>query len=276
MKEVIGIDVGGTGIKAGLVKGEKLLAEVTNPTPKTNYKQVVIDAIIETVKQIITQSTESIGIGIPSVVDREKGIVYDVCNIPSWKEVPIKEILEKEFGIPVFVDNDANCFAIGERIYGKGKDYPHFVGIATGTGLGAGIIQNGRLLQDSNCGSGEFGIVPYLDSDYEHYCSGMYFESIHKDGQQVYESAKAGDADALKIMKELGVHIGNVVKLVVSTIDPQMIVFGGSVAQSFQFFEKSMHEELKNYPFQNSIQNLKIEVSEMDNPAILGAAALCY
>ena len=276
MKDIIGIDLGGTWIKVGRILNEQLVETKKTRTPDTTKEEVVTKAIIDSIKQVIQPTTEAIGIGIPSVVDREKGIVYDVCNIPSWKEVPIKEILEKEFGIPVFVDNDANCFAIGERIYGKGKDYSHFVGIAMGTGLGAGIVQNGRLLQDANCGSGEFGIVPYLDSDYEHYCSGMYFEGINKDGQQVFEAAKAGDGEALEIMNELGVHVGNVVKLVVSAIDPQMIVFGGSVAQSFQFFKESMFNELKNYPFQNSIRNLKLEVSDMDNPAILGAAALCY
>ena len=176
--EVIGIDLGGTEIKAGRIKGEKLVALVTNPTPKTNDERMVVDAIIETIKQIIMPKTEAIGIGIPSVVDVEKGIVYDVMNIPSWKEVYLKYLLEEEFKIPVYVNNDANCFAIGERIYGKGKSFENFVGLTLGTGLGAGIIQNGHLLKDANCGSGEFCVVPYLDNDYENYCSGMYFQNL--------------------------------------------------------------------------------------------------
>lgn len=276
MKEIIGIDLGGTSIKTALISGDQMLAFEKMGTPETPDESVVFEAIIETIHKIIRPTTQAIGIGVPGVVDRKSGIVYDLMNIPSWKKVNVKAILEERFQIPVFVDNDANCFAIGEKIYGKGKNYLHFVGLTIGTGMGAGIIQKGSLLEDANCGSGEFGIVPYLDSDYEHYCSGMYFKKIQKDGLKVYEDASNGDTEALAIFEEMGKHIANAVMMIVSTIDPELIVFGGSVANSFPFFEKTMLEELKKYPYQNSIQNLKIEVSEMQNAANYGAAALCY
>ena len=76
----------------------------------------------------------AIGIGVPSVVDREKGIVYNVVNIPHWEEVHLKEILEARFSVPVYVDNDANCFALGERIFGDGKTVDNFVGLTVGYG----------------------------------------------------------------------------------------------------------------------------------------------
>ncbi|MCK5730164.1 MAG: ROK family protein [Draconibacterium sp.] len=275
-KEVIGIDLGGTGIKAGRINSEIIVAEVKNKTPKTTKAEVVTESIVDAIKQIIKPTTEAIGIGIPSVVDTEKGIVYDVMNIPSWKEVPIKNILEAEFKIPVYVNNDANCFAIGEKIYGEGKDYQNFVGVTLGTGLGSGIIQNGRLLNDSNCGSGEFCIVPYLNSDYEHYCSSMYFNKLGKDGQELYEQAITGDEKSLKIFDDFGFHIAQLVKLVVATIDPQMIVFGGSIAKSFPLFEKVMLNEIQNFTYPNSMKKLKIKVSEIENQAIFGAGALCY
>jgi len=275
-KEVIGIDLGGTSIKLGRINDGKISATAAQPTPKTTNAEEVTQCIIDTIKQVIQPTTEAIGIGIPSVVDIEKGIVYDVMNIPAWKEVPIKDILEEEFKVPVYVNNDANCFAIGEKIFGKGIDYQNFVGLTLGTGLGAGIIQKGKLLEDANCGSGEFCIVPYLESDYEHYCSGMFFQMLKEDGQDVYQRAEKGEERALEIFHELGFHMANLVKLVVSTIDPQMIVLGGSVAQSFSFFQEAMVKELKNYEYANSIKKLKIEVSDTENSAILGAAALCY
>jgi glucokinase len=83
-------------------------------------------------------------------VDVEKGIVYSVINIPSWHEVPLKQILEDRFGLPVFVNNDANCFAMGELYYGSGRGYRHLVGLIVGTGLGAGIVVNGRLYSGAN------------------------------------------------------------------------------------------------------------------------------
>ncbi len=276
INEVIGVDLGGTGIKAGRIKNEIIEAHLMCPTPETDKAEVVINSIVDLIKQLIQPGTQAIGIGVPSVVDVEKGIVYDVVNIPSWKEVHLKDQLEGVFDIPVYINNDANCFAIGEKIYGVGKNFENFVGLTLGTGAGSGIIQNGRLLKDANCGSGEFGIIPYLDSDYEHYCSGMLFKALGKDGGELYDEAIAGNEEAQRVFDDLGYHLAQMVKVIVAAIDPQMIVMGGSVAKSFPLFEKRMREGIQDFVFTNSIKNLKIVVSEMENPAIFGAAALCY
>ncbi|MDE4951107.1 ROK family protein, partial [Francisella tularensis] len=82
-----------------------------------------------TIAKVFTSEVEGIGVGISSVAEREKGIVYDVQNIKSWQDIHLKEILDAEFKVPVFIDNDENCFAIGQRLYGKGKQYENFVGI---------------------------------------------------------------------------------------------------------------------------------------------------
>src|SRR5690606_24955530 len=116
---------------------------------------------------------------VPSVVDVDKGIVYDVQNIPSWKEVPLKAIMEERYGVPVQVNNDANCFALGEKYFGQGRDSKAFIGLTLGTGLGAGIILNDKLYAGPNCGAGEFGMVPYLDYHYEYYASGQFFTLLH-------------------------------------------------------------------------------------------------
>lgn len=276
IKDVIGIDLGGSAIKAGRIRNERMMVKEKSPTPATPKAEVVTTAIIDTVKKIIQPETQAIGIGVPGVVDIEKGIVYDIMNIPSWKEVHLKAILENEFNIPVHVNNDANCLAIGEKIYGVGKEFQHFVGLTLGTGLGAGIIQNGRLLQDANCGSGEFCIVPYLDSDYEHYCSGMYFQKLGHSGPELYKKAKEGNLASLKVFNDFGFHIGQLVKLVMATIDPQMIVFGGSVAKTFPFFEDAMRMAIKDFPYPKSADKLEIRISEKEDQAIYGAAALCY
>nr|WP_245915739.1 ROK family protein [Mangrovibacterium marinum] len=267
--------MGGTTIKVGRVGNEKIEEIAVSPTPKAYDAMVVVDAIVETISKVVTYNTSAIGIGIPSIVDVEKGIVYDVMNIPAWKEVPIKSLLEEKLNLPVFVNNDANCFAIGEKIYGEGKDFQHFVGVTLGTGLGAGIIQNGRLLKDANCGSGEFCIVPYLNSDYEHYCSGMYFQKRGHSGQEFYEKAKEGDPSSLKVFNDFGFHIGQLVKLVMATVDPQMIVFGGSVAKTFPFFKDAMRMAITDFPYSKSANKLEIRISEKDDHAIYGAAALC-
>lgn len=276
--EVIGVDLGGTNIRAGRVYNGEILNSSQSLVPaQTKNPQEVVDIIIKTINDVITDKSEGIGIGIPSLVNREEGIVYDVQNIPSWDEVPLKKILEEYFNIPVYLDNDANCFALGERFYGAGQNSEDFVGLTLGTGLGAGIIKNGTLMQDANCGSGEFGSIPYLDSIYEDYCSGKFFKSNYNiNGETMYEQASNGDVAATNAFKVLGEHIGNVITTIMFAVDPEMIIIGGSVAKSNKLYKESMINTIKSFPYSRSIKKLRIEFSELNHPAILGASALAF
>lgn len=113
----------------------------------------------------------------------------------------------------VFIDNYANCFAIGQRLYGKGKQYENFVGITIGTSIGGGIINKGSLFRDSNCGAGEFGMLPYLDGILEDYCSGQFFiKKIGIKSEEILNIAKNKDEDAIEIYKQFGKHLGVVIK----------------------------------------------------------------
>lgn len=275
MKNIIGVDIGGTNIKGGFIEEGIIKKEISLETRPVEGGEVTLNVLKNLIRQLITPKTKAIGIGVPSVVDREKGIVYHVQNIHNWDEVHLKSILESEFNIPVHIDNDANCFAMGERKFGIGQQFNHFVGITLGTGVGGGIIQNGKLLEDANCGSGEFGEIPYLDSILEDYCGSSFFLDYNTTGFEVAQKAEQGDIDSLEIFEEFGIHIATLVKIIVLTIDPQAIIFGGSIANASKFFEKSMYENLKNFPYPNSIKKLKIYTSELKNIGILGAGALC-
>ncbi|MCD7975672.1 MAG: ROK family protein [Tannerellaceae bacterium] len=274
----IGVDLGGTNMRAGKVTDMELISLSEMPTPKNpRNRKETLDKLIELIASVMDETVKGIGIGVPSVVDRKKGIVYHVINIPYWDEVHLKEILQDQFGIPVFVDNDANCFALGEKYFGEGKEYENFVGLTIGTGLGGGIIQKGALLADSNCGSGEFGMLPYKEDVLEYYCSGSYFLNIWGvEGKEMYRRALDKDPQALEAYEELGTHLAAAVKMVILTVDPEMIVFGGSVASAHPLFEKSLHENLKDFAYPNSIKRLKIAYSTLQNSGILGAASLCY
>lgn len=277
-KTYIGVDLGGTNIRAGRIQGDTLMAEESSPTPRNAQNQAeTLDALIKIIHSVWDEDVSAIGIGVPSVVDRQKGIVYNVANIPHWEEVPLKAILEVHFPVSIHVDNDANCFALGERIFGVGRSYENFVGLTLGTGLGGGIIQRGKLLADANCGAGEFGMLPYKDHILEYYCSGSYFTNVWGvNGKEMYDRAQQGDAKALEAYRQLGVHVAAAIKIVVLSVDPEMIVFGGSVASAHALFEESMHESLKDFIYPNSIKRLKIHFSELKNPGLFGAASLCY
>lgn len=276
MDNVIGIDVGGTSIVGGRIENKTIVSEFSSDTRASEGGDITMKVLEEIIVKLITPTTRAIGIGVPSVVDREKGIVYNVQNIKGWDEVHLKEILEQEFNLPVYIDNDANCFALGEKIYGKGAQFEHFVGITLGTGVGGGIVQNNHLLKDANCGSGEFGELPYKDSILEDYCGSKFFYSYV--GMSAFDAAlmvAKGDDDAIKTYNEYGKHISNLVKSIMLIIDPQAIVFGGSISKSFKLFEKSMYEGLKNFPYPKSVEKIKIITSDLQNIGILGAGALC-
>ncbi len=275
MKNIIGIDLGATTIKGGLVIGNHLIKQVTKNTEADKGGETSLNILKEVILELRSVDTAAIGIGVPSVVDSEKGIVYHVQNIRNWEEVHLKSLLEKELDLPVFINNDANCFAIGERIYGRGQEFENFVGITLGTGVGGGIIQNGKLLSDANCGSGEYGEMPYLDGILEDYCGSFFFSKYNSNGLEIMQRVEKGDKEAVEIMNEYVRHIAVLVKMIVLSVDPQAIIFGGAISNSFHLFKDKMYDNLVEFPFPNSIKKLKILKSELLNIGILGAAALC-
>jgi glucokinase len=271
----IGVDLGGTNIRAGLIEdGVLTLVKQVLLTDKESLRKT-ISQLISVIAPLIRPEVKGIGIGVPSVVDIENGIVYDVVNIPSWQKVELKKILETEFNIPVSINNDVNCFALGEHRYGQAKSFSSFVAIALGTGLGAGIIINNTLYSGNNCGAGEIGSLPYLDNNFEFYTSSTFFETINSiTALDAHNEALQGSQKALQLWKEYGTHLGNVLKAVVYTYDPEAIVLGGSIAKAFTFFKESMHESLSDFQFPETIKKLQILRSQADNIALLGAAAL--
>ncbi|MBK7106992.1 MAG: ROK family protein [Ignavibacteriae bacterium] len=273
--QVIGIDLGGTNVRIGLVEDNKIVKLISNKISSKESQEIVINEIIDVISKIITKNVRGIGIGVPSIVNIEKGIVYEVHNIPSWREVHLKEILENKFKIPTYVNNDVNCFILGEKHFGKGKFYKDIIGLAMGTGLGGGIIINGELFAGKNCGAGEFGLMKYLDKNYEYYCSGQFFQFKYGiKGEEILKSAQNGDEKALEILIEFGEHMGNLINSIMYALNPEIIILGGSVSKAYKFFKKSMYEKINEYEFKTQLTQLKIERSTLKNSAILGASSL--
>jgi len=276
MKSIIAVDLGGTKLRIGKVQDNAVQQQFSRPVPQTEDPQIVLDEFIEAIRTIFSPDVAAIGIGVPSVVDVEKGIVYSVQNIPTWKEVHLKEILEKEFHVPVHVNNDANCFALGECHFGKGRGYRDIVGLTLGTGLGAGIIINRRLYSGSNCGAGEIGMIPYRGQIIEYICSGQFFEHEYGlSGPVVFESAQAGDLAAIRAYEEFGHEMAYAIVTVLYAYDPQIIIFGGSVSKAFEYFRKPMMDRVASlFAYPHALQRLVIEKSDLTDVALMGAAAL--
>jgi glucokinase len=272
---LLGIDLGGTNVRAGRVNGNSIVNIVTSKISSSEHQNVVLDELRAAIDRVIDADVTGIGVGVPSVVDTEKGIIYDVQNIPSWKEVHLKKFLEEKYRIPVCVNNDANCFVVGEKYFGKAKGFSDVVGLIIGTGLGAGLIVNGKLYSGRNCGAGEFGMIPYKGHNYEHYGSGQFFIQEHNtDGAALFTAAQKNDLNAKKIFMEFGAHLGEAIKMIMYAVDPQIIILGGSLIKSFDYFQEAMWASVKMFEYKRSLQNFRIDCSDVTDIAVLGAAAL--
>jgi glucokinase len=276
-QQVIGIDLGGTQVRAGIVNEKNVSGIISVSIPASGTVEEVLEVLYQQIDSLINSSIKAIGIGVPSVVDLEKGIVYDVQNIPSWKEVNLKSRMEDRYRLPVLVNNDANCFALGEKYFGKGQQVHSMIGLSIGTGLGAGIIIQDKLYAGINCGAGEFGEVAYLDHNYEYYASGQFFKNFYEStGKIIFQKAEQGDEQAMIIFEEFGRHLGNAIKMILCTYDPELIIIGGSIKQAYSFYEKTMWERIRTFTYPRSLDSLKIEISELEGCGVLGAGALYY
>jgi glucokinase len=149
--------------------------------------------------------------------------------------------------------------------------------LTIGTGLGAGIIIDNKLYSGTNCGAGEFGVIPYKDSILEHYCSGQFFEKTHgSKGHEIFVKAKEEDESALEIFTQFGANLGEAMTIIMLALDPEAIILGGSVSSAFPFFERPMRKKMSAFPHKNALQHLTIEVTDEPHIAILGAAVLRY
>jgi glucokinase len=274
-KKAIGIDLGGTHIRGGLVNEDNLSSIFTQRINPQGSVEEVVEELFALTDRLVNHSVQAIGIGVPGLVDTEYGIVYDVVNIPSWKQVPLGQLLQDRYKLPVYINNDANCFALGEFYFGKGRGYNSMIGLTVGTGLGSGIVLNKKLYAGKYGGAGEFGMIDYLDRYYEYYASGQFFKNVYQtDGEIVFKKAKDGDQMAIKMYEEMGTHLGNAIKTILYALDVELIILGGSVRHAFPYFSKTMWQQIQTFAFQRAVENLKIEISELENSGILGAAVL--
>lgn len=272
---IIGIDLGGTNIRAAIENEGEILNFRKQPFNTKLSLEETLSQLKQFVRPLVTEGVKGIGIGVPSVVDVENGVVFNVTNIPAWKRVPLKEILEKEFSVPVRVNNDVNCFALGEHQFGTLRGMRNVVGVSIGTGLGSGVIINDRLYEGVNCGAGELGLLPYMDRNIEYYASGNLFKvKFDTTAEAAHKRALEGNPEALEQWKEFGRHVGEAMKCVGYAYDPEAIVLGGSLSKAFKFFKDSMHQSMLNFEFPESVSRLKIFQSTNDNITVMGAAAL--
>lgn len=274
---ILGVDLGGTNLCIGLVDNGVVVKTVSVPSfnPSATMEET-LEYLAEQISTLMSPEVTKIGIGVPSVVDVEKGIVYDAANIPSWKEVHLKAFLEERFGVPANVNNDANCYAMGAYgTYPADAKPESLVTVTLGTGIGIGVVDHGRLICGVNCGAGELGYLDYKDGCLEEYCSRQYFDKLGVKAHEVAAAANEGDAEAIEIFNEFGRNLGHAIMILMYAYDPSHIVFGGGIANALPLFRDTMEEYVKNkFPFRSNFDRLQVDIRTSGEIPIIGASLI--
>lgn len=300
-----GVDVGGTTVKIGLFSGDgKLEEKYEIATDKSDQGAHIIEHIAAKLEEIIAKKSYGIldcmgvGIGLPGPVDR--GMILGCVNL-GWGIFSIVEEFSKAFhNVPVYAGNDANIAALGEYVAGAGKGMKNMIMVTLGTGVGGGIIIDGRILEGANGGAGEIGHIPVNPQEQdtcgcgkkgclEQYASATGIvriaEKLRKENgntalpagctaKQVFDYAKEGDELAMQAVEELGRYIGLALASCACVLNPEGIVIGGGVSRAGKILLDVTEKNFQTYVFK-PCRNVKFSLAELGNDAgIYGAAAM--
>ncbi|MDE0554413.1 MAG: ROK family glucokinase [Candidatus Poribacteria bacterium] len=312
---VIGVDMGGTKILSAVIDAEgQILGTAKVPTKADKGAAEVIDRIADCIRKAIdksgvdSESIQAVGIGAPGPLDPATGVVIFAPNL-GWKDVPLKAELEARVGFSTFVDNDVNVGTLGEHVFGAGRGVQNVVGIFVGTGIGGGIILNGKLFHGASktagevghiivkaggprCGCGRRGCLEAIASRTA--MTKQFQKAILKKGKKsVISKLTGGDLRAirsgvlakavrlndkltLKIFKKVTKYLGIGIGSIVNFLNPEMIVLGGGVVEALDdTFLDDIRAAAKKYSLPNTLDGVQIVRAELgDNSGILGAAAL--
>ncbi|OHD15105.1 MAG: hypothetical protein A2086_15250 [Spirochaetes bacterium GWD1_27_9] len=303
----VGIDVGGTSAKIGLVKSDGSIVEKTQiQTLKTPDWKEIIEEYAKPVEKWLKNgiNIKGIGMGTPGFVNKKTGILYNCENIPGLINAPFVSFLKDKFNLPVIADNDATCAAIGEHIFGAGKDFSDFLMVTVGTGVGGGLILNNKVYRGADGFAGELGHIIVVAEGrecscgnkgcIEAYASATSIIKRIKDGikkgyiktyndvetkeinaKLIFDRAQNGDPYSVDAVDSAARYLGRMLGGLVNLLNLQAIIIGGGVAASGDYFIKKIEFYCHQVAWYMFTKDLKIIPAKLLNDAgILGAASL--
>ncbi len=310
----IGIDIGGTFIKAGVVdnKGNIIKKEQIPTRGEEGKREVVLSQIENAIdfcfKGEDKKEIKGIGIGTPGLVDNN-GIVYEAPNLPGWDNLPLREIIEKKYNIKTIVENDVNTIAWGEYLFGAGKGSNTMICITLGTGVGGGIVKDGKLLRGGKysaieighitidykgpkCKCGNYGCIErFVGRDYivERAVKAINEGKKTKilelvDGKIenitpkiISQAYKEGDEVAKNIWIEVGVCIGAMFTSLVNLLNPDVIVIGGGISQAGEILFETIRNTIRERAMKKLSENVKVVPAGLGTDSgIVAAASLVF
>lgn len=299
----LGIDFGGTSVKFGVVQGSKVIAEAPAiATEEFNQAQPLIDAIVYVVEDLRSHHPEisAVGVGVPGFVDFPTGTIHNLTNVKGWKNIALRDILQDRTGLPVTVENDANCMAYAEWKLGAGAGKDHLVCITLGTGVGGGIISHGHMLRGARSVAGELGqtSIDYRGRKGAYGNLGSLEDyignnEIAADARDIYaghgmeksvtdctpaalsQAAAAGDEIAVEIWRGVAQKLACTVVNACWLLNPAAIIIGGGVAKAGKLLFGPLEESIRAQLSPAFLDGMEILPARFSNDAgIIGAATL--
>ncbi len=286
MKKYIGLDIGGTKIHGALVDANgKILEERFVETEVQKGKKHVLNKIFLVIDELYSKDVLGIGIGSPGPLDIKKGKILNTPNLPL-KNFFLRDAIYKKYKIKTILDNDANCFVLGEACFGIAKGKKSVVGLTMGTGIGGGIVLDGKIFHGKNNAGhighsyidisadlghcGHYGCVESLIGKYAiiDRAKEIGFDTPY----DLYKAAVSKNKKAKELWVGVGFYLGVTCANIMNILDPEIIVIGGNVAGAYEFFEKEMNETAKKVAVVPATKIVKSKL--MSKAAVLGAAKL--
>ncbi len=306
----LAIDIGGTRYRVGLVtRAGELTGRVEGRTQSGAREAPTLERVLRTARAALAEAADqlqvvAVGVGVPGPVDPWTGIVKTPPNLPAWHNLRLKEVVERELGLPCYVGNDANLAALGEYRYGAGQGLQHMVYLTLSTGIGGGIITDGRLLvgatglagelghisvdlRGPRCGCGNLGCVEALASGsaiarravdaMEHGEASALRGRRPVTSERVFDAAQAGDALSRRIIQEAAEALGVGIVNMVHTFNPQRVVLGGGVANRWHMWYPTVRRLVWQRTMDGFLEGFSLTPALLaDDSGLLGAGAYAF
>lgn len=301
-KFAIGVDLGGTNLRVALVsEGGKIVEKVKKPS-----SEQILEVLVESIEKIgHSDKICGIGLGAAGLIDRRNRRVFVSPNLHAIEGLDVVGDLQEKFGVPVFIENDANAAALGERVAGAGSDFENFVLLTLGTGIGGGIIHQGKVLEvpaefghmsinpeAEKCPCGNTGClenyasaramiaraVSMLEKGTESLlkecCKGSFYKLTPED---IYRAALDGDNLSREVLKDAGRYLGVGLANIINVLAPDAIILAGGLTGAWNIYVQEAIKEASRRAFKDLFDSVKIIPSSLeDNAGIIGAACLVF
>jgi len=306
----LSVDLGGTNLRGALIDAEGTIHHrVSERTPSS--KEEILRRLKSTLRGLVDEArrrgahVHGIGVSTGGRVDFDAGVILDSTALLSdWQNIPLREILQLEFQLPVSVDNDGNCAALAELMLGEGRAASHFITLVLGTGIGGGVVVDGKLLRGARNAAAELGHISISHDGPECSCGNKGCVELYASGsalarqakelvksgairldrnsdqdvsaEALADAARKGNAAAQQLIEQAGTSLGIAVAGLLNTFNPERIILSGSLIKLGDMYMRPFRETVKERSMAVARETAVIVVSDLSDPGLLGAASLVF